>query len=290
MIVIILAVLVSLVVFYITLCAVDTFMNNWRITPTIWTYWDSEMLPEVVEKCISTWKQHNPSRKIVVLNKGNYRNYVDIDVFSLKHCDSVQRATDFIRLLILREQGGVWMDATTILSRPLDWIDGFPSSEFVGFQLQGFTTNAMYPIIESWFLAAAKGSPFMAAWCEELLRINTFDSISEYVAHAEGSVDLQNLILREYLAIHVAAQVVLQRHQLKDDFSMTILSADGPSGPLHYLSTSGWDSKKALEKLCACKEHTRPPIAKLRGLERGVLMDDKEMLLKTYKCCFGPED
>jgi mannosyltransferase OCH1-like enzyme len=49
----------------------ETFEINTSIPKKIWTYWDNDRLPEIIEKCINTWKKHNPNYEIIVLSKQN---------------------------------------------------------------------------------------------------------------------------------------------------------------------------------------------------------------------------
>ena len=66
--------------------------------------------------------------------------------------------------------GGIWLDASTILTAPLDWVlqaQQAQGSEYLGFYLQRFTTSTQYPVVENWFMAAAPGSAFVTAWQRE---------------------------------------------------------------------------------------------------------------------------
>ena len=77
-------------------------INKNRIPKVIYTFWDSDDLPPIIQKCIDTWKTNNPDYNINILSRNNYQQYTNgIDVFAFKHCDSLARAADFIRLAIL---------------------------------------------------------------------------------------------------------------------------------------------------------------------------------------------
>lgn len=111
----------------------------------VWAYWDGDV-PPLVAKCIESWKKHNPTYKIIVLNKGNLSTYLpQVDFASMKHVnDSVQRFSDFVRVHVLAEHGGIWIDASTICQAPLDWIQQIQHEkdvEFVGY----FTDNMTLP-------------------------------------------------------------------------------------------------------------------------------------------------
>jgi len=85
------------------------------IPKNIWTYWDSEELPDFVSKCIDKWRRLHPDWSIVVLNPNNLKDYLpETDIFKLKFADTIPRQSDFVRLHILSKFGGVWADASVI--------------------------------------------------------------------------------------------------------------------------------------------------------------------------------
>ena len=47
----------------------ERFETTANIPKKIWSYWDNNNLPEIIEKCINTWKIHNPNYEIIVLSK-----------------------------------------------------------------------------------------------------------------------------------------------------------------------------------------------------------------------------
>jgi hypothetical protein len=146
------------------------------------------------------------------------------------------------------------------------------NQEYVGFYLPSFTTRAEFPVIESWFMACKKESPFVNAWKDEFMRIEMFDEIDTYIDELRRKgIDLQKIDNPVYLAIHSAAQCVLQTH------SFDLMLYDAMKGPYRYLAPD-WDSAKGLKRLCVDEDATDVPIVKLRGLERGVLKQQPKLL------------
>ena len=253
-----------------------------KIPKIIWTYWNDgiDNAPPIVKSCVATWKCHNKDYEIRILTQDNYRQYLpDIDVFQLKHADSQQRISDFIRLHVLARYGGVWCDASIAMTKSLSWIDR--DAEFVGYYLNGFTTKPEYPVIESWFFACRPNATFITLWRDEFMRLNEFEQIADYVEDIEKDTIIDNIQLREYLAIHLAAQKVMQhRLSAKDMSKLMLFEAD--SGPLSYLANADWSSEKALRDLCG-KSTSEEPLIKFRSGERRVLEKDDELnkCLKT---------
>lgn len=126
------------------------------IPKQIWTYWNSDELTPVITKCIDSWKKHNPDYKITIVTPKNLRQYIDFDVKAVKFNDSPARESDIIRLNILAKYGGVWCDASILMTRPFD----FPTNskhEFIGYYIEHYTTKPQWPCIEGWFFATVSG-------------------------------------------------------------------------------------------------------------------------------------
>jgi hypothetical protein len=145
----------------------------------IWTFWDSEKLPLVVQKCIDTWRKHNPDYEITVINKNNISNYTDANILGMKHMESPPRLSDMVRLHVLDKHGGFWMDATIICHKSLEWIRE-KNVDFFGYYLDGFTLPEFVetsPVIESWFFACVPNSSLVNDWKNEFLEIQKYDNI-----------------------------------------------------------------------------------------------------------------
>jgi len=74
----------------------------------IFTFWKGKM-PAYIEMCLKTWKL-----PYVMLNYGNLREYTDYDIEGAKRFTLPQIA-DAVRVHVLRDNGGYWLDADTIM-------------------------------------------------------------------------------------------------------------------------------------------------------------------------------
>ena len=260
--------------------------KNYNQAPKkIWTYWDNPMkIPNVVELCIKSWKKFHPEYEIILLTKKNYKGYVTIPEELISHLnfnDSPQRFSDLLRLWVLAEHGGVWMDSTMLVKGSIEeWL--FPKyAEFSGFYLGGATKRKESPIIESWFLACNKGSPFIRKWRDEFSSMAYFQTVQHYIdaLRAEG-VDFQGIHDPHYLAIHLACQKVLQIHKYSLE---TLYLQKAEDGPFRYLSKVNWDAEKGLELACMNPEY-QAPIIKLRDGELNTLEKRLDYDLTVEKC------
>jgi hypothetical protein len=256
----------------------------------IWTYWDDyNSIPKTVKMCIEGWKKYNPDYEITLITKETVNQYIDIPDNIRNHPnfnDSPARFSDLVRLYILYEYGGIWIDSSIILQKSLsEWL--VPLSyrdknvEFSGFFIQGFTTDKKYPVIESWFFACIKNSPFVKLWKDEFIELSKYANVNEYLeSRKKMGVDIQGISCPNYLAIHVSAQKVMQIDNYPLDNFILNKAEDGP---FKYLVDSGWDSKNALFLACGNSNYTSP-ILKLRGSERNILEQLLNDELSNEKC------
>ena len=74
----------------------------------VFTFWEGKM-PAYISLCMSTWKL-----PYTVLTYENLHEYTDLDIESVKRF-SLPQIADCVRVHVLRDQGGYWLDADTIM-------------------------------------------------------------------------------------------------------------------------------------------------------------------------------
>lgn len=244
-----------------------------HIPKVIWTYWNTTTIPPTIQKCLQTWKRHNPHWEIRVITDENAAMYMpEAGVLNYKFIESSQRKSDVIRCCVLAEHGGVWADASIIMTGSLDYFASIQSrggQEFLGYYLEGFTSDPRYPVIESWFFACVPRSRFVMNWRDALLSISKYGSINDWLDYMRQKVDFQKILWPDYLAIHIAAQYVLQTQMSPNEIAKTMYLEKAEDGPLKYLTLNNWESEKALESLKHA-DHDGVLI-KMRGGERAIV-------------------
>ncbi len=263
----------------------NTNKNYNRVPKIMWTYWDNEdKIPKVVRMCMESWKKWNPDYEVILLTKKNYLDYANIpyEITSHKNFnDNPARFSDLVRINVLADYGGVWVDSSILLKDSIDkWL--FPrEGEFSGFYIDGFTEKKEYPVIENWFFACNKGSKFMRLWRDEFVNMSEYVTVEEYIkSRIKMGVDIQKINDPIYLAMHVAAQKVLQidKYPLKG-----ILLRKAEDGPFKYLVDTNWEAEKALELACVDRSYQKP-IMKMRGGERNELEKNIDLSLSLERC------
>ena len=255
------------------------------IPKKIWTYWDDESkVPKSVKMCMEGWKKFNPTYEIILLTKKNFEKYVKIPKSISSHPnfnDMPQRFADLIRIWVLAENGGVWIDSTTILRKSLNEMFTKNNIEYYVYYIDQFTNKKNFPVIENWFFACTKNSKFIKLWRDEFSKIANFQTVEDYIQslRAEG-VDFQGIDIPNYLAMHVACQKVLQLMHYQVELLYLQKAEDGP---FRYLVDAKWDSEKAVELACMNPSY-QAPIMKIRGPERAALEKRLDYDLTVEKC------
>ena len=123
----------------------------------LFIYWDQgfENSPKLVQKCLLTWKKHNPTWNIIELDNTNLSQYIDLkpELHENIHITKASMS-DIIRICLLEKYGGLWVDATTYCVKPLDdWLPQYITSGFFAFSKYEPEHNML---ISSWFLYGDK--------------------------------------------------------------------------------------------------------------------------------------
>ena len=252
------------------------------IPKTIWTYWDSEDLPEFVSKCIDKWRRLHPDWSITVLNPKNLKDYLpETDIFKLKFADTKPRQSDFVRLYILPKFGGVWADASVIPTRSWDWVieeQKKKGSDFIGYYRQGATTKSEYPVIESWFFACPKDSVFVSKLRDEMMTMNSLENEADYKENVKArGVDIQNIPQPDYLNIYLSAQAVMQTQMTTDEIRNKIHVYPSEDGPFKHSVTNDWKPAESVKSLCTLETTEMPEMIKIYGNERRAMESDPEL-------------
>lgn len=245
------------------------------IPPIVWAYWEGGTPPLVVQRCVAGWRRLHPHFDIRVLDERSVLQYLPALPTALEGAPPPKRA-DWIRLALLLHHGGIWLDASTILTQPLDWVlaeQQRSGADFVGYYLDLYTSEPERPVVENWFLAAPPGSPFIAALHHEFTDEAVPRSGPEYIAHlrAQGIYEqvLQRIDAPAYLTMHLALQALLLRG---DAYRLSLARAE--DGPYLYHALGGWRrTPLKLRLLFSQIRGPLPPLIKLRAPDRRRLSD-----------------
>lgn len=151
----------------------------------VWVFWWSgeAEAPEIVKACIRSIRRNANGHKVVVIDRNNLSEYVKLpDYIEEKHnSGKIGHAhySDMIRLSLLAQYGGVWIDATVFISQPLP--DILFESTF--YTAKSVDKQAFYFSQSRWvgyFLAGSSAFPLFAFARDMLLEYwrNTDEIVS----------------------------------------------------------------------------------------------------------------
>ncbi len=242
------------------------------IPKILWTYWNQATPDPLTEQCMDSWRKHCPGHRIVLVHPGNLSQYVPAQDLPPEFLSlHPTKQSDWMRLYLVARHGGYWLDASTLLTQSLEWMEQCAAQnhcEMVGFYLEGFTRDRRYPVIESWAFCAPPMSRFMNDWQQEFHQALIFEGTQAYLqrlqAQPESVAILQGIADPAYLLIHVTAQQVLRRNAAA---SLALYKAEDTA--FYYHAALRWKWYLLYPQLClAPAPASRPPLVKLRGGER----------------------
>lgn len=91
----------------------------------IWVMWwqGEDVAPEIVKMCISSMRRNSNGAQVIVITKDNYSDYIDLPEYILekqaKGMISFAHLADIIRVFLLAQYGGLWLDSTIYVSQPI---------------------------------------------------------------------------------------------------------------------------------------------------------------------------
>ena len=236
----------------------------------IWAFWAGATQPDLIQRCFANWSSMCPGFEIRILNDQSVLQYLDTIPEPLLEASAPKRA-DWIRVELLRRHGGIWLDASTILTTSLEWVidtQARTQSDYVGFYLDQFTSDAAYPVVENWFMAAPPGSRFIQDLHHEFTSRVVTGSNQRYIEmlRAEGIYDqlLQRIFSPEYLSMHLALQYVLRT---RGGYRLALGRAE--DGPFFYHAAGGWNrANLKVQLMMRPAASVLPPMVKLRKPDR----------------------
>jgi hypothetical protein len=161
------------------------------IPRVIWIFWwqGFEHAPDLVHMCVRSWRQYNPTWEIVLLDRHSVFQHLDTkDMPTLPRSDiTIQKAANIIRINLLDQHGGIWVDATCFCTRPLD--DWLPDAAITGFF--AFANPGRARKLANWFLVSRKEHPLISSFTAEHNKFwssNTFERAGKPVGRIIDSL------------------------------------------------------------------------------------------------------
>ena len=90
----------------------------------IWVFWwqGIEDAPELVKRCVASIRKNSGGHPVHIVSKENYTQYVSLPAAILDKIGNgitLTHFSDILRMNLLADHGGYWLDATIFVTRPL---------------------------------------------------------------------------------------------------------------------------------------------------------------------------
>ncbi len=160
------------------------------LNKTIWSYWNGN-IPLTVKMCIKSWKKYANDWEINIVTAEDIRSDKYL-IIKPKNYNKLSETTksDVIRLSLLYEYGGLWMDASVLLTEDINWLKSYTRYNFFGFQLKG------KKYIENWFLFSNKPhSKYILKWVNTLNEILNTVPMSSHIAYTKRCTSRDNYFM-----------------------------------------------------------------------------------------------
>ena len=166
-----------------------------EIPHIIWSYWHSGTPPPVVQQCVQSWAVQAADWDVRFLNQTTALSWLldGMDMPRTTWDQSPQNQAAMIGLALLRRYGGVWLDASVLLTQPLTWLlaelRGRPGeTDFLGWEsgtgspeIFAYASRARGLLVDRWW------SKLYVLWerCPNLLAAGCLERFAPQ--HARGS-------------------------------------------------------------------------------------------------------
>ena len=135
---------------------------------TIWQFWDNpagQVTPEIVKASIKSVENFKNNFNHQILNISTIENYSDLPGFVFDRLKKKQMRfahfADLLRLNLLKNHGGMWMDTTLYMTNFVP--EYIIEQDFFVF-LTDKLTHFPYSFMQNFFIRAKKGSFLCEAW------------------------------------------------------------------------------------------------------------------------------
>ena len=168
----------------------------------VWVCWFQGMdrAPHLVRACYRSLRENLPDKEIILITSENMSDYVTFPDYIIKKKKKEQKKnthmTDLLRLELLIQYGGTWVDATVLCTSKQEQIpDWYFNSNLFFFQTLKPGRDGQTQFCSSWFISAKTNNRILMAvlhLCYEYWKTNT-KMVDYYLFH-----DFLTIVLEHY--------------------------------------------------------------------------------------------
>lgn len=207
----------------------------------VWTYWSgskSNMVKICINRIYKSCKLSS-SKGIkfihIHLNSDNLSEYLDCNFsdylsYNFSNMKKIRLKTDLIRLYLLYNYGGIWLDASIYLFRHINkvFVEDINtvlnnSSYFIALYNPHNNNNVDFPIIENNAIFCNKGNKIVKLWLDEMLKVKDFSDNTLLDYYKKHKLDYLKNLKPIYHYAYFCLFVVILKHGGIKSFDNVIL-------------------------------------------------------------------
>ena len=272
---------IIILIFYILngICKPKEYYENNNFPKVIYGYWDNLEGNSLIQSHIDTWKRNIPSDWTVhIITKKNIAEYVDEEFIKKFMGLPAFRFSDFLRVHLLSNNGGVWMDASTIIT------DGSFLDEYYNETVKNNYDATLYefkvhslenqPYLENWFLMAPKNSKFIRDLYNEFIYAFDMDFLKYKNEVLKPSINLKNNLHDGNKTYHMQHAIIHYLFYKGNKYNLNIKDAEESMFKIQKLN--GWESNKIIDYIINNNNWSNYYAIKLVGFNRKSINDENE--------------
>ena len=259
--------------------------NSYILPKIIYCYWDDEK-NKLMNCFINNWKRKlSKGWTIHFINNSNIRTYVSEEFLDKYTYLESFRFSDFLRLELLKNTGGVWLDISTIIFNS-NFLEKYYQEmmnkqyDVCMYEFETRTLVKSEPYLENWFIMAPKNSKFIIDLYNEFERARSIDFViyKNNILKKSG-INLTNTLKYDdhftYLMQHAIIHYLLKTG---NKYKINIKSAVESFFKLHDLSH--WKNHKIISKFMKNNDWSNYYAIKLGAHQRVYIDDENEFMRK----------
>ena len=247
----------------------------------IYGYWDNLEGNSVIISHINTWHRNiAPDWEIIILNQNNVKNYVSKEFMDRYQNLNSVRFSDFLRLELLKNNGGVWMDVSTIVTNGR-FLDEYYNEmhknryDVCVYEYKEKTVELDRPYLENWFIMAPKNSKYIIDLYKEFDRAFEMGFLKyKKEVLIPSKTNLKNTIGNEgdrtYLMQHAIVHYLFQTGK-----RYNICIKDACESMFKPQTICDWDHKKTIDYILNKTDWSDIYAVKLTSATRSGIQNDK---------------
>ena len=104
----------------------NNFKGKYVENAPVWVFWwqGVESAPDIIKICIVNIKKNAGNHPVYVVDSENYQKYIQVSDHIMQKLQqrkmSITHFSDYVRMHLLAQHGGIWIDATIFVKQPIE--------------------------------------------------------------------------------------------------------------------------------------------------------------------------